>query len=140
MTNLEIIKKYSARLWDQKDLEAVNEYFAPNAKIHSPLNTKEGSDTMLEICEKWLNAFPDLLIKFEDYIADGDKVVSRWRATGTHLGGFFDTQPTHNEISYSGITIYQLKDGKVVEYWALVDMHAILSQIGHCQHVSEVVE
>ena len=30
------------------------------------------------------SAFPDLTCTIEDQIAEGDKVVSRWRASGTH--------------------------------------------------------
>ena len=64
--------------------------------------------------EKWLLAFPDLHITWEDFVAEEDKVVSRWRAQGTHLGGFFDTKPTHKEISYSGVTTYRFEKGKIV--------------------------
>jgi len=140
MDNKEIIKEYSKRLWDQRDLSVIDEYVIPTAKIHSPLNTVEGSCTMKEIAEKWLNAFPDLILKWEDFISDGNKVVSRWRATGTHMGSFFETAPTHHEIAYSGITIYTMENNKITEYWALVDMHAILSQLEGFETISEAIE
>ena len=140
MTNKEIIINYSKQLWEKKDLSVVDQVFLNDAIIHSPLNTVKGRLTMKEIVEKWLSAFPDLIIHWEDFIAEGDLVVSRWKAVGTHMGGFFETNPTHREIAYSGVSTYKLKDGKVVEYWALVDMHAILSQLGEYESVAEAVE
>ena len=96
---------------------------------------------MKEVIEKWLNAFPDLTVEWEDFIEEGNKVVSRWKATGTHLGGFFETSPSHQEVSYSGVTIYTLnKKGKVIEYWALVDMHAIMSQLMKYESISDAIE
>ena len=41
-----------------------------------------------------LNAFPDMHIDIEDLIAEGDKVVIRCTASGTHLGKFMDVPPT----------------------------------------------
>ena len=141
MNNKDIIKKYSKRLWDDKDLTAIDDLFVKDAVIHSPLNTATGTNTMKEVVEKWLSAFPDLDVEWEDFIAEGDKVVSRWRAKGTHMGSFFDTSPSHEEIDYSGVTIYTLdKKGKVIEYWALVDMHAILSQLMKYESISEALE
>jgi predicted ester cyclase len=34
----------------------------------------------------FLPAFPDLRIAVEGTVAEGDEVVVRWSATGTHLG------------------------------------------------------
>lgn len=141
MNNKDIIKNYSKRLWEDKDLTAIDEVFVEDAVIHSPMNTSTGSITMKEAVEKWLSAFPDLSIEWADFISEGNKVVSRWRATGTHMGTFFDTSPSHQEITYSGITIYTLNDaGKVIEYWALVDMHAILSQLMKYESISDAVD
>lgn len=140
MTNKDIIINYSKTLWEERDLDIIEAVFDPNAVLHSPLNRQKGSLTMRDLAEKWLTSFPDLSIEWEDFIGEGDKVVSRWRATGTHMGSFFETSPTHKEITYTGVTTYKLKEGKVVEYWALVDMHAILSQLEVYQSISEAVD
>lgn len=139
-TNKEIIEAYTVELWAEKDLSAINRYFDKDAVIHSPLNRTKGRVTMKDMVEKWLVAFPDLQIQVIDFISEGPMVVCRWRALGTHLGSFFDTRPTHKEVAFSGVTTYRLDAGKVVEYWALVDMHTILSQLGEFHSIAEVVE
>lgn len=140
MNNKEIIKHYSHLIWENRDLTALDRYVDVNAVIHSPMNRFVGSHTMRAVIEKWLEAFPDLAITWEDFVAEEDRVVSRWRATGTHLGGFFNTRPTHQEIEYTGVTTYRLSHGKIVEYWALVDIHAILSQLTDCESIAEALE
>jgi predicted ester cyclase len=141
MSNKEIIKNYTKRVWQQKDLSAIDDVFVVDAVIHSPLNTTQGAITMKSVVEKWLTAFPDLTIESDDFIAEGDQVVHRWKASGTHMGSFFDTSPSHQEVTYSGITIFTLNDdAKVAEYWALVDMHAILAQLMKYESIADVVE
>lgn len=140
MTNKEIIQDYIKRLWEQRDISAIEEYFAENATIKSPFGVKHGSMSAHEIAERWLNAFPDLLMKWEDLVAEGERVVCRWLARGTHLGGFFETSPTHQEIYFSGVWFFTLKQGKIVDFWSLVDMHALLAQLGEYEHVSEALD
>ena len=129
MDNKALVKSFCQRLWDQKDLTVIDELFHDQTKIHSPFNVKFGVLTMREIAEKWLTAFPDLMIQWQDFIADDDKVVVRWQAQGTHMGSFFETKPSHHEVYYSGITIFTVADQKISAYWALVDIHSILKQI-----------
>lgn len=139
-TNKDIIIQYAKSLWEDRDLSIIDTLIDPHAKIHSPFSTTEGKETMKVIVEKWLQAFPDLTIHWEDFIAENDKVVCRWRACGTHLGGFFETKPTHKEVVFSGVMTYRLANGKIVEYWALVDMHSILSQLEEYESVAEALE
>lgn len=138
--NKDIIIHYTKALWEDCDLSIIDTLIDPHAKIHSPFNTIEGKETMKAIVQKWLIAFPDLTIQWEDFIAENDKVVCRWRACGTHLGGFFGTKPTHKEIVFSGVMTYRLVNGKIVECWALVDMHSILSQLEEYESVAEALE
>lgn len=141
MKNKQIIETFSRRLWDDKDLTAIDEFMVDDAVIHSPLNTTTGTITMKEVVQKWLTAFPDLMVKSHDIIAEDNKVVWCWEASGTHLGSFFDTSPSHQEVQYSGVTIYTLNNqGKIIEYWALVDMHAIMRQLMKYESMSEVLD
>lgn len=139
-TNKDIVIQYSKALWEARDTSAIDIFFDPQAKIHSPLSTVKGNETMKEIVEKWLLAFPDLTVMWDDFIAEGDKVVCRWRACGTHLGGFFDTKPTHKEVAFSGVMTYRLDNNKIIEYWSLVDMHCLLRQLEEYQSVAEALE
>jgi steroid delta-isomerase-like uncharacterized protein len=75
-------------------------------------------------------AFPDLERTLEDLVAEGDKVVVRWSARGTHSGDFNGIPPTGKQASSSGITIFRLADGQIVEEWSESDMLGLLQQVG----------
>ena len=130
MDNTELVQYVCNMLWERRYLDVIEDCFAPNAKIYSPFNVQYGTLSMRDIADKWLTAFPDLVIKWQDFIAGDNKVVVRWSANGTHLGSFFETSPTHHEVYYSGVTIFTLENNKISEYWSLIDMHSILKQLG----------
>ena len=71
------------------------------------------------------DAFSDLKRPVDALVAEGDKVVARWTSTGTHDGPFQGIPPTGKTVTTTGITIFRLEDGKIVEEWSESDM------IGH---------
>jgi predicted ester cyclase len=78
---------------------------------------------------------PDVRLTIEDTIAERDKVVIRWRAEGTHRGAFDhhilgNVRATGKRLSVTGITILQLKNGKVVEVWGETSELDALHQLG----------
>ena len=75
-------------------------------------------------------AFPDLRISVEDQVAEGDKVVTRWRARGTHKGPFQGISPTGKRGEISGTIIDRIADGKIIECWSNSDDLGLLQQLG----------
>jgi steroid delta-isomerase-like uncharacterized protein len=76
------------------------------------------------------DAFSDLKRPVEDLVAEGDKVVARWTSIGTHDGSFQGIPPTGKTITTSGITVFRLENGKIVEEWSESDMLGMLQQLG----------
>jgi predicted ester cyclase len=76
-------------------------------------------------------AFPDLQTTIEDMVAEGDKVVVRFRGRGTHQG---ETEafgpPTGKRMEMTGITINRVSDGKIVEAWTNSDALGMMQQLG----------
>lgn len=77
-----------------------------------------------------LEAFPDLHEVPEVLIAEGDRVMVRHRLSGTHLGPFLGVPPTGKAFSITGIDIYRIAAGKIVEEDSLPDLFAFLQQVG----------
>ena len=75
-------------------------------------------------------AFPDVHYTVEDLIAEGDKVVSRFAARGTHQGEFMGVPATGKVVTLTGIYITRVAGGKVVEDWRAVDDLGLLQQLG----------
>ena len=120
-------------IWNQGKLALIEEMTAPNATYHDPnvpggqFNGPAGVKQFVEI---YRAAFPDVSIKVDDQIAEGDKVVTRWTATGTHKGDLMGIAPTNKHATVAGVDIDRFQDGKVVEAWASYDMFGMLQQLG----------
>ena len=126
----EIAEAYANQVWNDKEISAVDKFVHQNAVIHSLLGDYHGTKAMKEVVQSWLKGFPDLRVDNDIIISENDLVCIQWRAKGTHHGEFKGRKPTGNPVSYSGATVYRIKDSKIIEYWAYLDMQHLLSQIG----------
>lgn len=109
-----------------------DEIFAPNHVNHDPNIPMEasGPEGMKQLFGMYKSAFPDGRQTIEDQIAEGDKVVSRWSATGTHQGELMGIPPSGNRAEITGITIDRFAEGKIVESWSNYDLLGLMQQIG----------
>jgi steroid delta-isomerase-like uncharacterized protein len=90
-----------------------------------------GADTIKGEIEYFRTAAPDLTYTVEDQVAEGDKVVSRYRVSGTHQGEFFGVPGTGNRVEFTGINIDRFDEsGKMVEEWPEYDLLGAMRQIG----------
>jgi predicted ester cyclase len=74
--------------------------------------------------------FPDVISTIEDLIAEGDKVVARWRSRATHRGEYMGIAPSGKEVEFTGISIYRIEEGKIAESWTVEDQLGLMAQIG----------
>jgi predicted ester cyclase len=75
-------------------------------------------------------AFPDAHITIEDIVAEGNQVVIRWTARGTHTGNLGRIPPRGEEVTVTGIDLVRISKGKVQENWTNWDTLGILQQLG----------
>lgn len=125
----EIAQEYANKIWNQKEISAIDRLVHKDVLIHSLLGDFRGAQAMEEVVQAWLKGFPDLSVKNELIISENDLVSIQWSAKGTHKGEFKGKKPTGKPVFYSGITVYRIKNGQIVEYWAYLDMQHLLSQI-----------
>jgi steroid delta-isomerase-like uncharacterized protein len=115
------------------DLDALDELISANAVDHDTQNPNanirgpEGSKLTISM---YRAAFPDLRMKVEDQIAEGDKVVTRWTAIGTHDGDLPGLPASGNKSTVTGIGIDRFEDGKIVEAWTNWDTLGMMQQLG----------
>ena len=75
-------------------------------------------------------ALPDWHSDVHQLIAEGDIVVERFTASGTHTGELMGAQPTGKTITLAGIQIFRLQGDKIVERWGRLDEVGLLRQLG----------
>ena len=123
-----IAEDYAERIWNKKDLTALD-YLDESVVIHSLLGDFRGPQALRDIVKAWLKGFPDLHVHNDIVISENDLVSIQWHVKATHKGEFKGVQPTGKPVSYSGVTVYRIKNNKIVEYWAYLDTQHLLSQI-----------
>ena len=125
----QIAETYASRIWDKKDLSAIDDLVSPMIVIHSLLGDFHGPDALKQVVVAWQEGFPDLSVNNISVISEKDLTVIHWKAEGTHLGTFKGVPSTKKTVSYAGVTIYRIQEGKITEYWAYLDMKHLLKQI-----------
>jgi steroid delta-isomerase-like uncharacterized protein len=129
--NKTIARRFNEDVWGRGDQAALEELFAPDFVDHGALpGQSPDREGHKQILAAFRSAFPDLSVTTEDIIAEGDKVVSRWTARGTHQGELLGTAPTGNEVTFTGIDVLRIAEGKVVERWAQGNDLEVMQQIG----------
>jgi predicted ester cyclase len=76
------------------------------------------------------SGLPDADVSVEEEIAEGDKVVIRWTLRCTHMSELMGIPPTGKQVTWTGITIYRLADGKIVEEKGEEDSLGLMRQLG----------
>ena len=135
-------KRIVQRLYDEYffkwDFAVVDEVVSPDFVGHEmPPGTPRGPEGIRQFYDNIRAGLPDVRLTVEDMIGEKDKVVVRWSARGTHGGTFLGIPATGKAVSLTGLAMYRLSKGKIVERWAEVNLLAISEQLrpkgGVCQ-------
>ena len=110
--------------------DVLQEVYADDIVMHEPDEDVRGIEGLKQFVSMIRSALPDLRITLEEDIAEGNKVVSRWGAQGTHQGELMGIAPTGNHVAITGITIHRIEEGKIVEEWENWDALGLMQQIG----------
>jgi steroid delta-isomerase-like uncharacterized protein len=129
--NKALVRRHFAAIWNQHQLDVADEVVAPDYHSHFPVPGQPPGIAGFKYAVQSLHAgFPDLMIIVDDLIAEGDKVVARLTARGTHQGAFRGIPPTGRVVTWTGIRIFRIAEGKIVEHWANWDDLSLLQQLG----------
>jgi len=77
-----------------------------------------------------VQTFPDLKFTIEEMVAEDDKVVVRFSATGTHKGQFGALSPTDKQVKMLGYITHRVENGQIIEDWVVRDTYGLLIQLG----------
>ena len=131
--NKALARRSIEEIWNQGKLAVIDELVASDATFHDPSvpgGKFTGPQGMKQFVQIYLGAFPDVRLTINDQIAEGEEVVTRWTATGTHSGELMGIAPTNKRATVTGVDIDRYQGGKVVEAWASYDMLGLLQQLG----------
>ena len=130
--NKAIARRLVEEAFNEGKLEVVDELAAPGIVSHDSALPEPlvGIDATKASISAYRGAFPDLRLTVEEQIAEGDLVVTRWTARGTHQGELMGMAPTGKEATVTGITIDRLENGRIAESRTNWDSLGLMQQLG----------
>lgn len=119
--NIAVVKKYH-EIWSTGKVDELDEIISPEFQSHFiggfQYKGIEGAKNSVLETKK---AFPDWTENIIEIIAQGDKVVTRYRSTGTHMDNWDGIEGTGNKVEIEEMSVYHLKNGKIIEQWGFWD-------------------
>lgn len=110
----------------------IEEVYAADYVLHDPSQPEPvvGTQGVHEFIASVSGAFPDLHVTIDDLVTEGDRVVQRLTARGTHQGEFLGVPASGNAVEIWLMVVSRMAGGKVAEEWQLIDALTLLQQIG----------
>src|SRR5260370_22260291 len=130
--NKALVRRFYDEVTNGRNVAVLDELLAPNFEGFKVEGTDHGQnrEAFKHMITMVLNAFPDHHQTIHDWIAEHDKVVTRWTVQGTHQGEYAGIAPTGKQVKITGMDIFIVGYGKMVEGLAEVGMLVGLKQIG----------
>lgn len=115
---------------NELDTEKLRLLLAPDFEAHiadwpQPLNREQYIEGVLMSHR----AFSNLHFTIEDIFGEGEKVVLRIKATGKHTGDYLGKPATYQHVSFVGMAIRYITNGKVYAEWQINDQFNLLKQL-----------
>ena len=128
--NKRISRHILEQAFNEANLDAIDAGFTPDAVIHDPGVDFRGPAQPREGLSRLLRAFPDFHFTVLDQLAEGDRVVIRYRGQGTQREEFLGIPATGRRIDYTGLLLLRMEGERIAEFWAQPDQLGMLKQLG----------
>jgi len=133
--NKSLVRRFYKEVYVDWNMTLADEVLSPQFMSHDwPEGGPTGPQAFRDYYSAIRSAVPDARYEVDDLIAEGDRVVVRWRLLGTHKGNFRGIPPTGRAIVLRGIAIYRVEGGKLMQRWVVSDLHGLLEEIRGSSH------
>lgn len=125
----QIAREWFERVWNQQDESAIDQLLDRNTVGNDP-NFGTGFEAFKNQWRLWLIGFPDLKFEVIDVYANGNSVVTHWQMSGKNSGKFRNQDATNKKIKIDGVSIDEIKDGKIISGKDFWDTKILDQQLG----------
>jgi len=129
--NKSIVRRWVEEGWNKRNTALIDQLFTPNFYQHETgPETVNSSEALKPFVAGYLSAFPDLQFTIEDLVAEGDKVVWRFKASGHQNGPLMGMPASGKGVGVTGTITFRLEDSRMAEAWLNLDVLGLLQQVG----------
>jgi steroid delta-isomerase-like uncharacterized protein len=129
--NAAIGRRWTEDALDGRNFDLLDEFVAEDLVHHAGIFVDEiGRATLKEDLAALIDAFPDVRFTADVVVASEDRTAVRWTGRGTHLGELQGLASTGLPVVFTGINVYRIECGQIVEGWSEPDALGLLRQLG----------
>lgn len=130
----EAIRQLVRRIHEEAEsegrLDVIDEAFAETFVDAGHPERGHGPESVKAHVREMRTRFPDLQVRVEQIVVEGDLAVARLVSSGTHRGAFAGLAPTGRFVHWDGFVLRRFKQGRIVHQWTRFDMVGLLRQLG----------
>jgi len=128
--NKDVVRRLFEEAFNRGNLDVIDELIDPDLVYHLPDDDIRGLEGARQLVMALRAAFPDFHVSAEDVLAEEDKVVIRFTDSGTYEGNEFGAAATGKRVAWTGVDIFRIADGKIIEGWGVSDSLGLMRQLG----------
>jgi predicted ester cyclase len=125
LNNKSLVRRYYEEVLNQRHLQIFDELADPHFVSYLADDSSIDLEVYKQAIAGTLAVILDLKVTIEDQIAEDDKVVTRWKATGTPQLEFAGIKPNGRPITITAIHIHRVQNEKLMEHWEAINLHAV---------------
>lgn len=125
--NEALVRRWMEEGFDRQNLAVVDEIFAEELSVDGQIMKR---DVLKASMSRHLLGFPDLHVRVDEIIAEGNKVGVWYTVEGTHRGEFEGIAATGNHVKWSGFDLLTVEHGRISEARFISDFFGLMTQLG----------
>ena len=127
--NKAVVERLVHEIVNGGQVDLLDEVLADDFVAHGVGPGPSGPDGMRRLIATWRTAFPDWQDHIDEMVAEGDLVVLKISAQGTHDGPLLGIEPTGETVQWGMIEMVRLADGKITEQWGYSDFAEVVRHL-----------
>jgi predicted ester cyclase len=129
--NTILVRRYLEEVVNTGNVSEIEKYLSPDyTEVFEGKRFPLGINGAKEHIRGVRRTYPDLTVTVDQQIAEGEYVASCITARGTHSGVWLGIKPTGKVITYTGVNVDRIVDGRIVEHGGAANMLSPLLEAG----------
>lgn len=124
------MKLFYQQLWNQKDLEIVNQILHESVNFKGSLGTTMvGRRQICEYVQEVTTALEDYTCEIQELVIEENKAAAKVLFKGIHVGEFISYEATGKEVSWIGAAFFESSNGMLTNIWVLGDIQILRNKL-----------
>jgi predicted ester cyclase len=128
----ELALRYLDAAWNRFDVETIDQLADPKLRVFYPLMPAATTDrqSFTQVLHMIRTGLPDVQLVLRHVATSGGTAVFAWDAAATHTGELFGIAPSGSSVRWTGLSVVEISDGRVVSEYGEEDALGLLRQLG----------